>query len=343
MIKGQRDRPSENDKNFSAEYARLMEAEAITPDLKEKIIIPSLNSSVDEFDRLKANNVKEADLKEGYIQRRQLLEAGYVFVNRIGGGEKPIINAVIPQEDGSGSIDFGSKVLLTQAELDTVLVYQKRKSEEFGAAGSSFNLIRSDMVAFLESCFAQQGNLRQQTINTFKAAQRRILDNSKYSEDNRDLLRRYFVKLATDSNAASTLNYSMQSCLQGMNLTKVRGVPIEVFNSRLKILQDKPSPFLDSGYHFNINYDVTLFPNDRIKTKRLNMVVVHLLSRGLNEMGQSQNDSHDQRYITSAEFAQDIQGVSDQNDSNNVSEEDLDKIAYRLLARARTLLSEDVK
>ena len=63
------------------------------------------------------------------------------------------------------------------------------------------------------------------------------------------------------------------------------------------------------------------------------MAVVHLLSRGLNEMGRSLNTSHDQRYITSREYADEIQFADTSKDKDAVSEEILDIIARRLLAR----------
>jgi hypothetical protein len=76
----------------------------------------------------------------------------------------------------------------------------------------------------------------------------------------------------------------------------VLGFPAEIVVGRQAKLTGFPSPFIDSGYHFEDYPDITLCSDDYTKTRRLNMVVAQLLSRGLCKIGDSSNGSHDQAY-----------------------------------------------
>jgi hypothetical protein len=66
------------------------------------------------------------------------------------------------------------------------------------------------------------------------------------------------------------------------------------------------------------------------------MMNIHLLSRGLNEMGASSNGSHDQTYITDYEFQQ-MTAASHLTDTQNA---DVALVASRLLAQADTALDQ---
>jgi hypothetical protein len=132
----------------------------------------------------------------------------------------------------------------------------------------------------------------------------------------------------------------MDSCIQGIDVLTIRGVPFSLYPTRFNILRGEFSPFLDSGFQFGNNLDITLHPNDHEKTLRLNMVTVHLLSRGLSETGESQNGSHDQTYMTPSEFDKVLSG-----ENSDMALEDnslIQIVADRLISRARSLVSENI-
>lgn len=319
-------------------FQNLKVLEVQPADRSELITIVGFDKHTPEFSHLLSIGADSEGLKSGKIARGLLLDAGYVFLNRIGGGEKPLINAKLPMDfEGEVQvIDFGSRVLLTQAELDAVLKHQKSQPELFASENIGLDLVRKDMLFFLQEAFVEQNNLRQKSTAVFREAQRRVLDNSKYTDDDREALRQFFKKQyeGRQTTAYSNLGFIMQECLSGIDLAMARGISFEIFAKRLEALKGDPSTFLDSGFHFDTNYDVTLYPHDPSQTRRLNMVVIHLLSRGLNEMGDSTNQSHDQRYITAGEYERDILHRVEK-DVSTVSDEILDSIAHRLLVRAR--------
>ncbi len=258
--------------------------------------------------------------------------------------KSPILNAVIPYGKSGDEqlLDIGSRVLLNQEEFDAVINYQQQRAEEFGTNGIEAEELRRDMMMFLEESIKEIVEKRKKSLVIFRAAQRKILDDPKFSQDVATL-KIFFTELLKDQQTGgSVLGFMMDECLAGIDLIFVRGIPVDVVPQRLGKLSSVPSPFLDSGFHFAVNYDVTLYPNDKEKTRRLNMPVVHLLSRGLNEMGGSLNDSHDQQYITSGQYTQEIFPKKSTSDNlsvqSPVSEETLDLVADRLLHRARVYL-----
>lgn len=316
-------------------YDELKRLEALPADRDEIIRITGITSSHPEFTHLKDLGVNPIALHEGRVARGVLLDAGYVFVNRIGGGEKPLLSAQLPMTVGDEKIivRLGDRVLLTQAELDTVLAYQKLYPG-FMVENADPDAVRKDMLLFLQQAVAEQNGLTKKLNSMFRAAQRRILEDPQYTEENRETLKHFFTKQYEGHQTGfSNLGYLAQESMAGIDLAKVRGVPIEIFSERFSSLQGTPSPFLDSGFHFDTNYDVTLYPNDPHQSRRINMVVVHLLSRGLNEMGGSVNGSYDQIYITALEYEKYIYGRKEVF-GEDVSDEILNLIAHRLLRRA---------
>ncbi len=88
-----------------------------------------------------------------------------------------------------------------------------------------------------------------------------------------------------------------------------RGHQVSIFDSRTRKLVGTPSPFLDSGFHFPGdvavdekqtvfvgNPDTTVLSADKKSVFRVNLVVFHLLSHGLSEMGDGEGKSEDQDY-----------------------------------------------
>jgi hypothetical protein len=324
-------------------YDLLKKNESQEADRSEVIFIVGLKKDSPEFSRLQTAGVDPAALEEGRVTRGELLDAGYVFLNRLGAGEKPILNAVIPygKSGDEQSLDIGSRVLLNREEFDAVINYQQQRAEEFGTNGIETEELRRDMIMFLEESVREAGDIRNKLLTAFSAVQRKILSDPKYLQDI-PILKDFFGELLKDRQAGNqVLNFMIQGCLLGVDLVFVRGIPIDASSFRFGKLSDAPSPFLDSGFHFAVNYDVTLYPNDKEKTRRLNMPVVHLLSRGLNEMGGSLNNSHDQQYITSGQYTQEIfpkKSTSENLSQPPISEETLDLVAGRLLYKARVYL-----
>ncbi|MFH1089326.1 MAG: hypothetical protein V1716_02800 [Candidatus Uhrbacteria bacterium] len=324
-------------------YDLLKKNESQEADRNEAIFIVGLKKSSPEFSRLQAAGVDPVALEEGRITRGELLDAGYVFLNRLGAGEKPILNAVIPLGESRDEqlLDVGSRALLNQEELDAVINYQQQRAEEFGTNGIETEELRRDMLVFLEESVREARDIRNKLLAAFSAVQRKILSDPKYLQDI-PILKDFFGELFKDRQAGNQeLYFIINECLLGVDLVFARGIPIDAPSFRLGKLSGAPSPFLDSGFHFAVNYDVTLYPYDKEKTRRLNMPVIHLLSRGLNEMGGSLNDSHDQQYITSGQYAQEIfpkKSTSENLSQSPISEETLGLVADRLLYKARAYL-----
>lgn len=318
-------------------YKELKQLEERPADMDEVIRIVGIDPSLSEFNQLQSAGMESSFLQVGCVTRGALLDAGYVFLNRIGGGEKPLISAQlsIDVEGNIETVDMGKKVLLTQTDLDAVIQYQKSQPGVYITESADIDSIRKDMLLLLQQSIGEQNNLSQNTNAVFRVAQRRILDDSKYTDKDRDALKQFFIKEYEEyqKTEISRLGYIMQECMIGIDIARVRGIPFEIFAKRLSALQGAPSPFLDSGFHFNTNYDVTFYPHDSSRTRRLNMGVIHLLSRGLNEMGESTNQSHDQRYFTAGEYEKEI--YEKNGTIEPVSDEDLEKIATRLLVRAK--------
>ena len=325
-------------------YELLKQTEMRVADRNEVIHIIGLKKNSPEFFQLQTAGVDLIALEEGRVTRGELLDAGYVFLNRLGAGEKPILNAIIPygKPEERQTLAIGSKVLLDKNEFDAVLQYQQQHPEEYGTNGIEIGELRRDMMTFFGESLKESEDVRNKAVSAFRAAQGKIIKDPKYAQDV-EILKIFFDKLLKDTQSAGqVLNYIMDECLAGINLTFVRGIPVDVVPQRLSKLSNAPSPFLDSGFHFDVNYDITLYTHDATKTRRLNMPVIHLLARGLNEMGGSLNDSHDQQYITSGQYAREIYPNKPSSENitiqSTTSEETIDLIAFRLLFRAREYL-----
>jgi len=299
-----------------------------------EVIPVRIDTDSAEFVHLVESRVDLTDIKNRNLTRQLLINAGFVFVNRIGGGEKPIINASIPIKSATGAsleVNFGTKVLLTKDELEQVLDYQSSLDGE-AAEDIDIDLIRKDMLSFLNE--SREANLQRDETEgqAIMAAMERIMEGETYSAEDKELLTQ-FLKSGTDDKRKKDFRWIVQACLSGIDLLKVRNIPVEMMDIRSSKLAGVASPYLDSGFHFGTNCDVTLFPNDPSRTRRLNMVVIHLLSRDLSEMGASLNNSHDQEYATARWYADLVLNQSGPDIS--VSESDLDLIAGRLLYRIK--------
>lgn len=317
-------------------FERLKAEEALSPKDNEIIHVQNLSIDSEEFKYLQSAGIEKNALQKGQISRAELLRSGYIFLNKIGNGEKPILSGIVTSLDTQESIHLSNKTLLTKAELNAVIEYQRNNSEHFVLDKVHNDEVRKDMMDFFQEAMSACDGVKDRATEIFNMALKKILEDSAYTEEDKNKLKVLFTYLDNEQNSGMKLGFFIQSCLSGVGLAKARGIPVEVFQARLSALKGAPSPFLDSGYHFDINYDITLYPDDPQKTKRLNMVVVHLLSRGLNEMGSSLNNSHDQRYITAAEYVEEVLSRKNNEDvleANLVNEEIIDLVAHRILRR----------
>ncbi len=296
-------------------YIELTELERRIPDTDEAIAV-RLAPSSPEWKRLKEAGVQLSPLGVVEITRGQLLGAGFVFLNVIGGGEKPLISSII---DINGvPHDLSQRVLLTQAELDSVLADQ----EEPDISNEDSRLLMLNFMSRALDAKRRETELERDFVKKYLPG---IF--AELTEEERPLVGRYLNSLDNIG-----WNYAPGEWLQGSTLLRVGQVPIDAFGSRQVILKDKTSPFLDSGYHFTDNWDITIYPDDPSKTRRLNMVVVHLLSRGLYERGGSRNGSHDQTYITPGEFLEVLKQAT--NDELFDEGGAVEMMKARLLARS---------
>jgi hypothetical protein len=305
-------------------YENLLEQEAAPADLNEIIPLGTVEVGSLECEQLLQAGISQSTIEAGNVTRKELLNAGFAFLNKIGGGEKSLISTIIKMEDGS-TVDTGRRVLLTGSELDVV----QHSQGSFNMANNE--QVRLTMINFLQASKEVMGFKPEIKNAIFKEAQNRIFDSG--NEESLALIGGLFQSII-ESGDNRKLAFMIDYCVANLSITKVGGIPIDMYASRSSILQGAPSPFLDSGYHFDTNDDVTIYPDDPTKTRRLNSVVVHLLSRGLNEEGASINDSHDQTYITSKEFTELINSF-DESDSGFYDNEVVETFIVRLLENAR--------
>lgn len=314
--------------NFSTQvttqYERLLEQEALPADPNEVIHLGELRVDSPEWAQLLQSGISSSAIETGDISRKELLDAGFAFLNKIGGGEKALIATTIIMNDDS-IVDTGQRTLLTTAELDTVR--QSQGSSE-SAANEQTRIAMIDFLQASKEIAAMEPEIKKAL---FKEAQRRVLDSG--NEENIGLLGNFFQSIA-ESGDNYRLGFVIDHCAANLNLTRIGGIPISAFSSRSEALHGRPSPFLDSGYHFDVNDDVTIYPEDPTKTRRLNSVVVHLLSRGIHEEGASVNGSHDQTYMTDKEFTE-LLGTFDESDVDLYDDEMIETFMARLLENAK--------
>jgi len=155
-------------------YAGLKEAEALPANRDHVILVRGLprgrlglREGQPEYAALEAHGVSTADIKSGRMTRGTLLDAGYVFQNRLGDGEKPLISGQIADpDDPNNALDFTDRVLLTGEELQKVYVYQQAHPDLFGLDGENLDDVRKDMLSFLyDATYEPPFGSRQNFLN----------------------------------------------------------------------------------------------------------------------------------------------------------------------------------
>lgn len=324
-------------------YQELTERELIPPDPNEIIHVHGFtNTPEDQKDlqKLVEAGLSEEAVRKGEIPRGDLLSAGFVFNNRIGAGEKPILSGIVTV-DGQ-EVDLTTHRFLTQTEINAVMEQQRKAQPDFPHPDTSeMEDLRRDILGFLIKGTELVTHEGETEINVALAVLRNLLDKgtitqgqlSQYVEKERS----GWTKLGYSEDDAdkTTLGFLFQAAVAGLDLVRLRRIPITASLMRFGKLRDIPSPFLDSGFRFDDNWDLTLNTNNGKNTKRINMVVWHLMSRGFGEMGGSINGSHDQTYMTGPEYMQDIYSKrADEKESlGEITDEDKKTIALRMQYR----------
>lgn len=334
--------------------------EIIPPNMEEIITIGIIKPEDIEYQMLLKSGLDPSYIIGGKIKRGDLLKAGFILINKIGGGEKPIIACII------NGVDFSKRILITEDELNTIKKYQQ-DNNIFPKDASKIDAITKDMILALEANNPQEhkrivpqdfalANLSFRKLNKSKDLPDDIIHrishlfltksliphSKKPFFDNLDLYNILFRDIITEP--AEKINGAPKK----FRTVYLNPISLSRGSRRIK-LKGATSPFLDNGFHFEYNEDeVLILPNG--KTVRLNYVVAHLASRGLSEMS-SENTAHDQHYITIDEYVRYIYSSEQEATESEIQklanklefEEDkyLLKIQIRLLQIALFLFPDD--
>jgi len=222
--------------------------------------------------------------------RRELLEAGYEFINAVGGGEKFIIKMVI---DG---VDYGRLPLLTGEQMEKVRAVDR---DEFGELDFTPQQISADMYDLLhaeEYLYPQ----RKEEVETqiLAEVEQEILDQGLEKDSDQALKKTEEGR----KRIKTMLEAEWEEWLEGGNDQFGRRMPLEHFfiNRGREHMGNKPCPHLSCGYRLGRNTDHTF--SDADGTVRLSTVVAHLASHGISERGDGYPMSDDQRYMTMRQY-----------------------------------------
>lgn len=332
-------------------YQELTERERISPDLNKIIHVHRFTDKPEDkkdLQRLVGAGLSENAVRKGEISRKDLLTAGFVFHNRIGAGEKPILSQTVIVN--GQEVNLTTRRFLTKAELSAVMEQQMHAQPDSPLPGTpEMEDLRKDMLGFLINGIELATHEREMAMNVAQTVLRELLANGVITQEQLSKYlgpEQYFVgKTGLKEEYGRKIIYDgfLSECVVGLDLVRFRGIPITAMFIRFDKLRGAPSPFLDSGFHFDSNWDLTLNTHDAEQTRRVNMVVWHLMSRGIGEAGSSINGSHDQTYMTGAEYMRNIYSKRVEDASlGKITDEDKKMIALRMRVRvARDTVSKE--
>lgn len=134
--------------SLDAAYAALQQQERREA-LPDDEIRLRLSPDSTEYQTLQQAGVPQEKLAQGTLTRKELLDAGYAFVNILGGGEKGVINGVVTDPETGEQVDFTGRRLLTNSELAMVYHFQQSQPERYGLQGQDLDEVRKDMLSFV--------------------------------------------------------------------------------------------------------------------------------------------------------------------------------------------------
>lgn len=317
--------PKEGDKNrllVSSVYTFLKAKEESPADPKDKIFIGSIEPTDSEFTLLTNSGVTQEELNGHSVTREKLLKAGFIFNNcPLFPIEKPLINVTI---DG---VNYGKRKLLTNTELDRIRSYQRSQPELYGGEEISSDEFRLDMMSFLLSANTEIPIEAKNKVNFVNIALNYMdsgyvgLSHKDRYENNKTERRaaKYYKQLVGEfmhsilppdednfmrqveyinNNFADILPWEFDG--RGSSTffdTEARDHKMSFNKDRFTKLSNSVSPFLDCGFKFsdlgNPDYEVIESNGKRF---RVNMMVLHLLSRGISEMGEGVDGKGEQDY-----------------------------------------------
>lgn len=293
-------------------YNSFKEAEKTSGNKEDLIQVGPFEGSEPEYPALIAQGIRPELLKQGVLTRGDLLDADFVFLNSLGRGEKPIFNFT------DAGVEFGSRRLLTAEELTQVREYQNQQPDIFGFQGVELDDVRKDMLGVLltyqdprPAGYLRRAQVLRRLLPDHPLQQQFVggrlewslvrkrwkeqLSRRSYGEEN--ALLQQFI----DQSCGDFYPWPEDSTFDPFKLS-IRGHQARTLDvTRGGALQGSPSPFLDSGFVFGWNPDITIFIGG-LGYRRLNIAVFHLLSRGISEVGGSSNSSYDQTYMPLGEY-----------------------------------------
>lgn len=279
-------------------YELLKVEEAKPADPNEMIPVGKISEEDPEYQKLIQAGVSIEEFETKKIPRRKLLEAGFVFNNQpLFAIEKPLINIEI---DG---VDYGKRKLLTGEELEKLKQYQRAHPDLYGFDGVSSDEFREEMYRFLLTAEQPLPPHVEDKVNFYRM---NALDEIK-QPDFAELVRLHRQNLIkSDANPVPAETKFVEDKLGDILpwdeerspdrfRIRAREHKMLAIESRKGKLNGTPSPFLDSGFHFSNNPDYVVVGSDG-RLFRVNMMVLHLTSRGISEMGEGKDAAGEQDY-----------------------------------------------
>ena len=262
-------------------------------------------------------------------RRGDLLEEGLAFKNTIGGNEKPLIKGTI------GGIDFGARILLSKEEIELALKYQQTLRPQL--CPEEWSAVHIDMLQFLfsstylnESPFIPSSMVGvvhhfinephhflaydNPTLTSIRCNPKDLMEGYyrllwyQYEQEDqkrfKDTGLRYDKKFQFHDFVVRKLfenDPRLYLPFIGVDFKHPRKIEFDYWDIREGKVYGEPDPFLDSGFIFGFNPDVTILLNGAMR--RLNSVSLVLALHGLDEVGNGLPYSCDQDYLTMGEFA----------------------------------------
>jgi hypothetical protein len=309
-----------------AKYNKLKKREAISPHPDTEIsiktirngnLVSGVHEDQPEYEILRASGISETRLASGHIRREQLLAAGYIFLNKMGGAEKGIMSGEFPDpDDPTKMLDFTDRVLLTREELRKIYAYQQANHDRYGLQREDLDEVRRDMMSFIydatfEPLYGAQVFFLKQALPDNQGSHDRVgtdedwgkveqywnaqIENYRQThpetKDNDLQIRTKLKKHFSEAFCKDIYIWPGDPPLFGIQ--EKRGHTVKVLKHRRSKLQGETSPFLESGFVFSDNPDVEVFLNGTSEERgerRINMGNLHIAGghpdfHGLSEMG----------------------------------------------------------
>jgi hypothetical protein len=336
--------PERHPSKLDTEYANLIRIpESRKPRPQDGIPI-LLKPEQQEYAVLKEAGIGEERLAEGVITRQELLDAGFFFHNRLGGGEKGIISGTIPDpEDTTRTLDFTDRVLLTRKELEAIYAYQQAHADQYGINQDDLqhlDEIRQDMLSFMiaatsKSTFYDGRDFVNSTLPYQPIDFRGYIKELTYGKDRKLIVDFWTTKIKAYMKEQGQVDpyiaayevrkqFAIEHCADlyawqeesdelAYNQKNVRGHTVRSIKEREKELYRTPSPFLESGFVFGKNIDVNIFLSNPIAgqenvQRRLNIGNLHIMGGHPDFPGLSEMGEffNDQSYLTFGEYVREL-------------------------------------